>query len=110
MWTVGGLTKGGCLGAKRSGDEVERLKRFKTALGLSDEEAAPVHITVGQRVMRGRIEAPDRYSEAQERRVRARPPLPPSKAAHVSSRGLCVLFSLHLRPFQPISAISKNRR
>lgn len=85
---------------------MERLVRFKGALGLSDEEAAPVHITVGQRMMRGRIEAPDRYSEAQERRVCTRPPpallkylcrlasrtLPkPSRNPVCVLRGVCVL-------------------
>jgi len=34
------------------GDEASKLSAFKTALGLSDEDAAPVHVEVARRLFR----------------------------------------------------------
>ena len=36
------------------------LQNFKAALGLTDVDAAPVHIDVGRRILRGRMEAGSR--------------------------------------------------
>ncbi|GFR49409.1 hypothetical protein Agub_g11462 [Astrephomene gubernaculifera] len=42
------------------GDEAARVSAFKEALGLADEDAAPVHIEVGRRLMREGFETKDR--------------------------------------------------
>ena len=44
----------------RRGDEADKIRAFKDALGLSDEDAAPAHIDVGRRIMRSRFEASTR--------------------------------------------------
>ena len=53
----------------RSGDEGDRIRIFKDALGLKDEEAAPVHLDVGRRLLRGRLEGGSRAAEAEQRRA-----------------------------------------
>lgn len=45
------------------GDEAGKVKQFKEALGLSDEDAAPVHIEVGRRLSRFGFEIKDRQSQ-----------------------------------------------
>ncbi|KAK2079769.1 hypothetical protein QBZ16_002164 [Prototheca wickerhamii] len=55
--------------APLAGDEPERLRRFKDALGLDDETAGPVHVEVGRRVLRGRLEAGTRSEDAAARRT-----------------------------------------
>ena len=49
--------------------EAERIAAFKTALGLSDEDAAPVHLDVGRRILRLRYEASSAKSDIQQRKV-----------------------------------------
>ena len=44
----------------RRGDEADKVRAFKDALGLTDEDAAPTHIDVGRRIMRSRFEASTR--------------------------------------------------
>ena len=44
----------------RRGDEADKVRAFKAALGLTDEDAAPTHIDVGRRIMRSRFEASTR--------------------------------------------------
>jgi hypothetical protein len=56
------------------GDEGDRLIRFKSALGLEDEQAAPIHLGVGQRIMRSRYESQTRNAETEQRKVRGLSP------------------------------------
>jgi hypothetical protein len=51
------------------GDEAESIRAFKEALGLSDEDAAPVHIDVGRRIMRSRFEASTRSGSSESFRA-----------------------------------------
>eukprot|EP00877_Chromochloris_zofingiensis_P006644 jgi/Chrzof1/2232/Cz11g07180.t1_TIC110[v5.2] len=51
------------------GDEAGKIKSFKDALGLSDEEASPVHIEVGRRLSRAGIEYKDRASQFEQRKA-----------------------------------------
>ena len=57
------------LGHRRRGDEAERIGAFKGALGLSDEDAAPVHIDVGRRIMRSKFEAASRAGSSESTRA-----------------------------------------
>ncbi|KAJ4837864.1 hypothetical protein Tsubulata_019747 [Turnera subulata] len=52
------------------GNEVEMITEFKNALGIEDEDAAAMHIEVGKRISRQRIETGD-YDDnkAEQRRV-----------------------------------------
>ena len=51
------------------GDEAEKVRAFKDALGLADEDAAPVHIDAGRRLMRSRLEAGSRGADFEQRRA-----------------------------------------
>ncbi|KAK9839292.1 hypothetical protein WJX81_005958 [Elliptochloris bilobata] len=55
--------------APLKGDEAEKLRAFKDALGLADEDAAPVHIDAGRRLMRSRLEAGSRGADFEQRRA-----------------------------------------
>ncbi|MEW5315412.1 MAG: hypothetical protein WDW38_006843 [Sanguina aurantia] len=54
------------------GDEGPKVKAFKEALGLSDEDAAPVHIDVGRRLSRDGFESKDRNTQFESRKAFAR--------------------------------------
>ena len=47
-----------------AGNEADRIVAFKAALGVDDEDAAPVHMDVGRRFMRARFEASSRAGDA----------------------------------------------
>eukprot|EP00898_Chlorokybus_atmophyticus_P004586 jgi/Chlat1/5128/Chrsp33S08967 len=51
------------------GDEAERLRVFKDALGLEDRDAADVHMEVGRRIYRQRLEVGSKDLETEERRA-----------------------------------------
>jgi hypothetical protein len=51
------------------GDEVETIVKFKNALGIDDPEAANMHIEIGRRIFRQRLETGDRDDDAQQRRA-----------------------------------------
>ncbi|GBF94257.1 110 kDa translocon of chloroplast envelope inner membrane [Raphidocelis subcapitata] len=51
------------------GDEAPKILAFKEALGLSDEEAAPVFIEVGRRLSRAGYEIKDRQEQFQQRKA-----------------------------------------
>ncbi|XP_024401478.1 protein TIC110, chloroplastic [Physcomitrium patens] len=51
------------------GDEVESIIAFKNALGLDDPDAAAMHIEVGRRLFRQRLEIGDREGAVEERRT-----------------------------------------
>lgn len=55
--------------ASLSGHEHVLIQNFKNALGLTDEDAAPVHIDVGRRVLRGRLEAGSRGEDFEARKT-----------------------------------------
>lgn len=52
-----------------NGNEHVLIQDFKNALGLTDEDAAPVHIDVGRRVLRGRLEAGSRGEDFEARKT-----------------------------------------
>lgn len=51
------------------GDEADTLIMFKNALGLEDPDAAAVHIEIGRRIFRQRLETGDKDTAVQERRA-----------------------------------------
>jgi hypothetical protein len=51
------------------GHEAENAIAFKDALGLSDEEAAPAHLEVAQRMYRQGFESKDRQQQFDQRKV-----------------------------------------
>ncbi|KAJ7564728.1 hypothetical protein O6H91_02G030900 [Diphasiastrum complanatum] len=51
------------------GDEVEAIINFKNGLGLDDPDAAAVHIEIGRRIFRQRLETGDRDAAVEERRT-----------------------------------------
>ena len=53
------------------GDEADRVRMLKDALGLSDEDAAPAHIDVARRLYRQGFETKDRQQQFEQRKVRA---------------------------------------
>ena len=52
------------------GGESDKVKQFKESLGLSDEDAAPVHIEVARRLFRQGYETGDRQQQFEQRKVR----------------------------------------
>ena len=55
--------------APLSGSEQVMIQNFKNALGLTDEDAAPVHMDVGRRVLRGRLESSSRGEDFEARKT-----------------------------------------
>lgn len=51
------------------GDEAPKISAFKAALGLSDEEAAPVHVEVARRLFRQGYESKDRGLQFEQRKA-----------------------------------------
>ncbi|MCO5608125.1 hypothetical protein L7F22_062331 [Adiantum nelumboides] len=51
------------------GDEPDTILMFKNALGLEDPDAAAVHIEIGRRIFRQRLETGDKDTAVQERRA-----------------------------------------
>ena len=52
-----------------NGREADAIRDFKVALGLTDEEAAPVHLDVGRRLTRLGAEAGSREGSLLEKKV-----------------------------------------
>lgn len=52
-----------------TGSEYVLIQNFKQALGLDDVDAAPVHIDVGRRILRGRLEAGSRGEDFEARKA-----------------------------------------
>lgn len=52
-----------------SGTEAAKVRAFKDVLGLSDEDAAPVHIEVGRRLSRIGFEYKDRQAQFEQRKA-----------------------------------------
>ncbi|KAL3722241.1 hypothetical protein ACJRO7_034590 [Eucalyptus globulus] len=51
------------------GDEVEKIVKFKSALGIDDPEAASMHMEIGRRFFRQRLETGDREADVEQRRA-----------------------------------------
>lgn len=52
-----------------TGSEQLLILSFKNAIGLTDVDAAPVHIDVGRRILRGRLEAGSRGEDIEARKT-----------------------------------------
>ncbi|KAL0419283.1 UNVERIFIED_CONTAM: protein, chloroplastic [Sesamum radiatum] len=51
------------------GDEVETIIRFKSSLGIDDPDAAAMHMEIGRRIFRQRLETGDRDADMAQRRA-----------------------------------------
>jgi len=51
------------------GTEVDMICQFKASLGLEDEDAAGVHIEIGRRIFRQRMETGDKDAAIEERKT-----------------------------------------
>ncbi|GMG98172.1 hypothetical protein Nepgr_000012 [Nepenthes gracilis] len=51
------------------GNEVETIIKFKNAIGIDDPEAANMHIEIGRRIFRQRLETGDREADFQQHRA-----------------------------------------
>ncbi|KAL2238425.1 UNVERIFIED_CONTAM: protein TIC, chloroplastic [Sesamum indicum] len=51
------------------GDEVETIIKFKSSLGIDDPDAAAMHMEIGRRIFRQRLETGDRDADMAQRRV-----------------------------------------
>ncbi|XP_075519708.1 LOW QUALITY PROTEIN: protein TIC110, chloroplastic-like [Primulina tabacum] len=56
-------------GEDLKGDEVETIIKFKQSLGIDDPEAASVHMEIGKRITRQRLETGDRDADVDQRRA-----------------------------------------
>ncbi|CAN1266358.1 Protein TIC110, chloroplastic [Linum perenne] len=51
------------------GNEVETIINFKNALGIDDPDAAAMHLEIGRRIFRQRLETGDREGDTKQRRA-----------------------------------------
>ncbi|KAL3517987.1 hypothetical protein ACH5RR_020576 [Cinchona calisaya] len=51
------------------GDEVETILKFKNALAIDDPDAAAMHMEIGRRIFRQRLETGDRDGDLEQRRA-----------------------------------------
>ncbi|KAF5954351.1 hypothetical protein HYC85_007207 [Camellia sinensis] len=51
------------------GNEVETIIKFKNALGIDDPDAAAMHVEIGRRIFRQRLETGDRDDDIEQRRA-----------------------------------------
>ncbi|MCH83628.1 protein TIC110 chloroplastic-like, partial [Trifolium medium] len=56
-------------GEELKGDEVDRIVNFKNSLGLDDPDAAAVHMEIGRKLFRQRLEVGDREADVEQRRA-----------------------------------------
>ncbi|CAJ2652764.1 unnamed protein product [Trifolium pratense] len=56
-------------GEELKGDEVDRIANFKNSLGLDDPDAAAVHMEIGRKLFRQRLEVGDREADVEQRRA-----------------------------------------
>ncbi|KAH9668220.1 protein TIC110 [Citrus sinensis] len=49
------------------GDEVDKIVQFKKALGIDDPDAAAMHVEIGRRIFRQRLEVGDRDGDMEQR-------------------------------------------
>ncbi|XP_027369035.1 protein TIC110, chloroplastic-like isoform X1 [Abrus precatorius] len=51
------------------GDEVDRIVSFKNSLGIDDPDAAGMHMEIGRKIFRQRLEVGDRDADVEQRRA-----------------------------------------
>ncbi|CAJ1970745.1 unnamed protein product [Sphenostylis stenocarpa] len=51
------------------GDEVDRIVAFKNSLGIDDPDAAAMHMEIGRKIFRQRLEVGDREADVEQRRA-----------------------------------------
>ncbi|KAL8055871.1 hypothetical protein ABFX02_04G083300 [Erythranthe guttata] len=51
------------------GDEVDAIIKFKNSLGIDDPDAANMHMEIGRRIFRQRLETGDREADMEQRRA-----------------------------------------
>lgn len=51
------------------GDEVDTIIKFKSSLGIDDPDAAAMHMEIGRRIFRQRLETGDRDGDIEQRRA-----------------------------------------
>lgn len=56
-------------GEELKGDEVDKIVNFKNSLGLDDPDAAGVHMEIGRKLFRQRLEVGDREADVEQRRA-----------------------------------------
>ncbi|CAI8596921.1 unnamed protein product [Vicia faba] len=56
-------------GEELKGDEADRIISFKNSLGIDDPDAADIHIEVGRKIFRLRLEVGDREADIEQRRA-----------------------------------------
>ncbi|KAB1225703.1 hypothetical protein CJ030_MR1G008908 [Morella rubra] len=56
-------------GEELKGDEVDTIINFKKALGIDDPDAAAMHMEIGRRIFRQRLETGDREGDTEQRRI-----------------------------------------
>nr|O24303.1 RecName: Full=Protein TIC110, chloroplastic; AltName: Full=Chloroplast inner envelope protein, 110 kDa; Short=psIEP110; AltName: Full=IAP100; AltName: Full=Translocon at the inner envelope membrane of chloroplasts 110; Flags: Precursor [Pisum sativum]AAC49399.1 IAP100 [Pisum sativum] len=56
-------------GEELKGDEVDKIVNFKSSLGLDDPDAAAVHMEIGRKLFRQRLEVGDREGGVEQRRA-----------------------------------------
>lgn len=66
-WYVSSVLPPG--GENLKGNEFETIIKFKSALGLDDPDAASVHMEIGRRIFRQRLETGDREADTEQRRA-----------------------------------------
>ncbi|KAK4274891.1 hypothetical protein QN277_018054 [Acacia crassicarpa] len=56
-------------GQELRGDEADRIVNFKNSLGIDDPDAAAMHMEIGRKYFRQRLEVGDRDADIEQRRV-----------------------------------------
>nr|GEU61351.1 protein TIC110, chloroplastic [Tanacetum cinerariifolium] len=56
-------------GEDLKGDEADIIIKFKNSLGIDDPDAAAMHMEIGRRIFRQRLETGDREADAEQRRA-----------------------------------------
>ncbi|KAK7300831.1 hypothetical protein RJT34_11682 [Clitoria ternatea] len=56
-------------GEELKGDEVDRIISFKNSLGIDDPDAAAMHMEIGRKIFRQRLEVGDRDADVEQRRA-----------------------------------------
>nr|XP_043635494.1 protein TIC110, chloroplastic [Erigeron canadensis] len=56
-------------GEDLKGDEADIIIKFKNSLGIDDPDAASMHMEIGRRIFRQRLETGDREADAEQRRA-----------------------------------------
>ncbi|XP_057725293.1 protein TIC110, chloroplastic [Arachis stenosperma] len=56
-------------GEELKGDEVDRIISFKNSIGIDDPDAAAMHMEIGRKIFRQRLEVGDRDADIEQRRA-----------------------------------------